>query len=107
MIAKLTAAGPQWVRDAAAQSTKTYPPKVEVVILLQEEQLTVDPRRQTPDARTELDPQVRIGGDSGRPVVLNGDEDSNAAGFSQLAKTMIKGLAASGGPKGPWITIED
>jgi len=58
-------------------------------------------------AELPLDPQVRIGGDSGRPVVLNGDEDSNAAGFIQLAKTMIEGLAASGGPKGPSITIED
>ena len=58
-------------------------------------------------AELPLDPQVRIGGDSGRPIVLNGDEDSNAAGFIQLAKTMIEGLAASGGPKGPSITIED
>ena len=58
-------------------------------------------------AELPLDPQVRIGGDSGRPIVLNGDEDSNAAGFIQLAKTMIEGLAASGGPKGPSIVIED
>lgn len=58
-------------------------------------------------AELPLDPLVRIGGDSGRPVMLNGDADSNAAGFIQLAKTMIEGLAASGGPKGPSITIED
>ncbi|MEO8129529.1 MAG: Mrp/NBP35 family ATP-binding protein [Bryobacteraceae bacterium] len=58
-------------------------------------------------AELPLDPQVRIGGDSGRPVTLNGEEDSNAAGFIQLAKTMIEQLAASGGPKGPKITIED
>ena len=58
-------------------------------------------------AELPLDPLVRIGGDSGRPVTLNGDADSNAAGFIQLAKTMIEGLAASGGPKGPSITIED
>jgi ATP-binding protein involved in chromosome partitioning len=54
-----------------------------------------------------LDPQVRIGGDSGRPIVLKGDTDSNAANFIQLAKSMIEGLAASGGPKAPSITIED
>ena len=58
-------------------------------------------------AELPLDPQVRIGGDSGRPIVLNGESDSNAAGFIQLAKTMIEQLAASGGPKGPSITIED
>ena len=58
-------------------------------------------------AELPLDPQVRIGGDSGRPITLNGETDSNAAGFIQLAKTMIEGLAASGGPKGPSITIED
>ncbi len=58
-------------------------------------------------AELPLDPLVRIGGDSGRPVTLNGDADSNAAGFIQLAKTMIEGLAASGGPKGPSIVIED
>jgi len=58
-------------------------------------------------AELPLDPQVRIGGDSGRPIMLNGEADSNAAGFIQLAKTMIEVLAASGGPKGPSITIED
>ena len=58
-------------------------------------------------AELPLDPLVRIGGDSGRPIMLNGEADSNAAGFIQLAKTMIDGLAASGGPKGPSITIED
>jgi ATP-binding protein involved in chromosome partitioning len=58
-------------------------------------------------AELPLDPQVRIGGDSGRPIMLNGDTDSNAAGFVQLAKSMIEGLAASGGPKAPSITIED
>ena len=58
-------------------------------------------------AELPLDPQVRIGGDSGRPVTLNGEADTNASGFIQLAKTMIEGLVASGGPKGPSITIED
>src|SRR6195952_402304 len=58
-------------------------------------------------AELPLDPQVRIGGDSGRPITLNGPADSNAAGFIQLAKNMIEGLALSGGPKTPKITIED
>jgi hypothetical protein len=34
---------PQWVRDAAAQTSPTYPAKVSSVVLLQEEHLTVDP----------------------------------------------------------------
>jgi hypothetical protein len=34
---------PTWVREAAAQSVPSYPPKVSNVILLQEEQLTVSP----------------------------------------------------------------
>src|SRR3954451_11072681 len=58
-------------------------------------------------AELPLDPQVRIGGDSGRPIMLNGATDSNAAGFIQLAKAMIEGLAAGGGPKAPSITISD
>jgi ATP-binding protein involved in chromosome partitioning len=54
-----------------------------------------------------LDPLVRVGGDSGRPVMLNGDADPNAAGFLQVAKTMLAGLESGGGPKAPSITIED
>src|SRR3954449_1114091 len=38
-------------------------------------------------AELPLDPQVRIGGDSGRPIMLNGPSDSNAAGFIKLAKS--------------------
>ena len=34
---------PTWVREAAAQSVPSYPPKVSNVLLLQEEQLTVTP----------------------------------------------------------------
>jgi ATP-binding protein involved in chromosome partitioning len=54
-----------------------------------------------------LDPQIRIGGDSGRPITLNGSGDSNAAGFIQLAKSMVESVVAGGGPKAPSITIED
>ena len=34
---------PQWVRDAAAQKPPAYPPKVTMVVLLDDEQLTVEP----------------------------------------------------------------
>jgi len=53
-----------------------------------------------------LDPQVRIGGDSGRPITLKGDADPSADGFIQIAKNVIAGLQA-GGPKGPSITISE
>jgi ATP-binding protein involved in chromosome partitioning len=54
-----------------------------------------------------LDPQVRIGGDSGRPIALKSESDEGAAGFIRLAKEIVAGIAHSGGPKGPKIVIED
>ncbi len=54
-----------------------------------------------------LDPQVRIGGDSGRPIALKSEADAAAAGFIRLAKEIVAGIEKSGGPKGPKIVIED
>jgi ATP-binding protein involved in chromosome partitioning len=54
-----------------------------------------------------LDPQVRIGGDSGRPIALKSESDEGAAGFIRLAKEIVAGIEKSGGPKGPKIVIED
>lgn len=53
-----------------------------------------------------LDPQVRVGGDTGRPITLKGDADASAGGFIGVAKNVIAGLA-KGGPKGPAITISE
>ena len=49
-----------------------------------------------------LDPEVRIGGDSGRPVGL---QESTA--FHTLAEVVLTLLEAQGGPKGPSIEISD
>ncbi len=53
-----------------------------------------------------LDPQVRVGGDSGRPVALLGPEDPRAAGFFEIARRVEKrcGQAAR---KAPTMTVED
>ena len=53
-------------------------------------------------AELPLDPLVRAGGDSGRPVALAG-----ADGFIQMAKDMIARVDQVGGPKGPTIEVED
>ncbi|MDZ4802537.1 MAG: Mrp/NBP35 family ATP-binding protein [Bryobacteraceae bacterium] len=53
-----------------------------------------------------LEPQIRIGGDSGRPVALLGESDSRAAGFFAIARGIAAKLEAGTG-KGPTITISD
>jgi ATP-binding protein involved in chromosome partitioning len=54
-----------------------------------------------------LDPQVRIGGDSGMPVSAHiGDEDPHGAPFLALAKLIEQRCTESQTP-GPKITIED
>ena len=55
-----------------------------------------------------LDPQIRIGGDSGKPVTLRDTADPHAAGFMQLAKSLLERVEeTSEAAKGPAITIED
>ena len=50
-----------------------------------------------------LDPKVRAGGDSGRPVALGND----GAPFVQLAEQVIRRAAESRGAKRPTIQVED
>jgi ATP-binding protein involved in chromosome partitioning len=57
--------------------------------------------------RLPLDPQVRIGGDSGRPVALRDASDSHAAAFHQMAERMVERIQAVGTGKGPTIQIEE
>jgi ATP-binding protein involved in chromosome partitioning len=55
-----------------------------------------------------LDPQIRIGGDSGKPVTLRDATDAHAAGFMQLAKNMLERVEeTSAAAKPPAMTIED
>jgi ATP-binding protein involved in chromosome partitioning len=53
-----------------------------------------------------LDPQVRIGGDSGNPVTTRSDGDAHSAPFFQLAKT-VEGRCGETPPAGPKLTVED
>ena len=54
-----------------------------------------------------LDPQVRIGGDSGKPVALRGAEDEHARGFLDIANRVVARIAETGQPAGPTISITD
>lgn len=49
-----------------------------------------------------LDPAIRIGGDTGRPVAWN-----DVPEFLELARRVGERLDATAGPKGPKMTIED
>jgi ATP-binding protein involved in chromosome partitioning len=53
-----------------------------------------------------LDPQVRIGGDSGHPVTTRADGDAHAAPFLELARQVEERCKASQS-SGPKVTIED
>jgi ATP-binding protein involved in chromosome partitioning len=58
-------------------------------------------------AELPLDPQVRIGGDTGAPVSARESSDSHAAVFHELARSTVARLKDVGGPRGPSMTIED
>jgi ATP-binding protein involved in chromosome partitioning len=51
-----------------------------------------------------LDPEVRAGGDSGRPIALQAGKGD---AYVQLAKGLIARVEQVGGPKGPTMKIED
>lgn len=54
-----------------------------------------------------LDPQIRIGGDSGNAVAWRGEQDATAAGFYRMAREAAQRAEASAAEGGPSITIED
>jgi ATP-binding protein involved in chromosome partitioning len=54
-----------------------------------------------------LNPQIRIGGDTGRPIALLGESDPQAAPFFALARVVIEKTAAGPSRKAPTISIED
>lgn len=53
-----------------------------------------------------LDPAVRIGGDSGKPVALNGESDRHAASFFALARR-VEERSREASSDGPTIEIEE
>jgi ATP-binding protein involved in chromosome partitioning len=52
-----------------------------------------------------LDPEVRVGGDSGQSVALRKPEDPHAAPFYELARNTIARVEQIGAPKGPRIEV--
>ncbi|MBC7928475.1 MAG: Mrp/NBP35 family ATP-binding protein [Bryobacteraceae bacterium] len=54
-----------------------------------------------------LEPAIRIGGDTGRPVALLGAEDPKAAGFYAIARQVAARLTAPGVGSGPSMVISD
>jgi len=54
-----------------------------------------------------LDPAVRIGGDTGKPVATAGEDDSRAETFLRLARSVIERIAEIGPQTGPKIEITD
>jgi ATP-binding protein involved in chromosome partitioning len=54
-----------------------------------------------------LDPVVRMGGDTGRPVATRGEGDERAASFFELAKRVMDRVAVESAAPTPSITVED
>jgi ATP-binding protein involved in chromosome partitioning len=54
-----------------------------------------------------LDPVVRIGGDTGRPIAIQGEGDERAAAFFELARRTAERVAVESAAPAPKITIED
>ena len=52
-----------------------------------------------------LDPEIRIGGDTGKPIMLAGRRA--LAGFTSIAERVIDDLEQGGGSKGPSISISE
>ncbi|HXG32081.1 MAG TPA: Mrp/NBP35 family ATP-binding protein [Bryobacteraceae bacterium] len=54
-----------------------------------------------------LDPEVRLGGDTGSPVALRDGDDPRAAAWLDLARATTARIAEAGPPKGPALEITD
>ncbi len=54
-----------------------------------------------------LDPEVRIGGDSGESVALRNPDDPHATAFYGIARAAIARLAETGAPRGPKIEVTE
>ena len=56
---------------------------------------------------TPLDPEVRVGGDTGQSVALRGPDDPHAAPFYALARNVMARVAEIGAPQTPVIEVTD
>lgn len=60
-----------------------------------------------PSGSLPLDPRVRVGGDTGRPIALLGPDDLKAAPFYEIAQRVVESCGAGGVKHAPKLTIED
>jgi ATP-binding protein involved in chromosome partitioning len=58
-------------------------------------------------AELSLDPQVRMGGDSGKPVALRDGSDPSAAAYFGMAREAVRRIAEVSQDAGPTIEITD
>jgi ATP-binding protein involved in chromosome partitioning len=58
-------------------------------------------------AELPLNPAVRVGGDTGKPVAMNEDPAQPGAGFLELARNTIARIEEIGPQAGPSIEITD
>jgi ATP-binding protein involved in chromosome partitioning len=54
-----------------------------------------------------LDPHVRIGGDTGRPVATYGKDDARAKRFYELAELVVSNATEAANATGPTMTISE
>ena len=54
-----------------------------------------------------LDPQIRVGGDTGHPVATWGPEDARSGSFYDLATLIVMRAREAGSMSGPTMTIAD
>jgi ATP-binding protein involved in chromosome partitioning len=54
-----------------------------------------------------LDPHVRIGGDTGKPIATFGRDDKRAKAYYELAELVVKRAGDAAGVPGPTMTISD
>jgi ATP-binding protein involved in chromosome partitioning len=54
-----------------------------------------------------LDPHVRIGGDTGKPIATFGPDDKRARGFYEVAQLTVKLAGEAASVPGPTMTISD
>jgi ATP-binding protein involved in chromosome partitioning len=54
-----------------------------------------------------LDPHVRIGGDTGKPIATFGPDDKRAKGYYEIAQTVMKLAGEASSVPGPTMTISD
>jgi ATP-binding protein involved in chromosome partitioning len=54
-----------------------------------------------------LNPQIRVGGDTGRPIALLGESDPQAAPFYDIARQIVERCGSGNLRKAPTMSIED